>query len=106
MTKLNKELNPERMNPVTKEKIRNARIGTGVGQSYAKLYGRHEHRVVAERILGRKLRKGEVVHHLDFNPRNNSPENLMIFRSQSEHAKYHAALDAFFRITEEGGDAK
>ncbi|MBC2813556.1 HNH endonuclease [Enterococcus faecalis] len=66
-------------------KIRNAKLGKGKGKSYPKLYGRHEHRVVAEAKLGRPLKPGEVVHHIDHNKRNNSPENLMIFRSQSDH---------------------
>lgn len=35
--------------------------------------------MVAERMLGRKLKPGEVVHHIDGNKRNNAPENLMVF---------------------------
>ncbi len=38
-----------------------------------------EHRVVMEKILGRPLRKGEVVHHIDGNPINNSPSNLELW---------------------------
>ena len=34
------------------------------------------HRVIAEQNLGRSLRPGEVVHHLDEDKTNNSPENL------------------------------
>ena len=38
---------------------------TGKGEkAYNKFLGRHEHRVVAERMLGRKLKKNEVVHHI------------------------------------------
>lgn len=62
--------------------------GTGEGVSYVKVGGRHEHRVVAEKVLGRPLEKGEVVHHVDENIRNNRPENLRVM-TQSEHVKLH-----------------
>jgi hypothetical protein len=78
------------MTPAVREKLRAARLGLGSAVGYEKTYGRHTHRVVAEEILGRPLRKGEVVHHLDGNKRNNAPENLVVFSSQAEHAKWHA----------------
>jgi hypothetical protein len=49
-----------------------------------------EHREIAAQTLGRALRKGECVHHIDENPRNNTPENLMVFRSKADHARHHA----------------
>ncbi|MFA9380167.1 MAG: HNH endonuclease, partial [Acetanaerobacterium sp.] len=61
MIQLNEELNPNRMTPSVREKIRKARLNTGDGKTYTKRYGRHEHRIVAESLLGRPLRKGEVV---------------------------------------------
>jgi len=48
-----------------------------------------EHRLVAEQKLNRKLNKGEVVHHIDGNRSNNHPDNLVVFKSQSEHLKQH-----------------
>ncbi|MBQ1361514.1 MAG: HNH endonuclease, partial [Oscillospiraceae bacterium] len=91
MKLLNAELNPGRMTPQVREKLREARIGSGESVSYEKTYGRHTHRIVAEQILGRALLPGEVVHHIDGNKRNNDPANLMVFASQSEHAAWHMA---------------
>ncbi len=103
-SKLAKELNPTRMTIETRAKIRKARLNSGKGISYVKLYGRHEHRIVAEKILGRPLKDGEVVHHIDGNKRNSDIDNIQIFPSQREHARYHAKLSAFFKA--EGGGAK
>ncbi|MEG4166538.1 MULTISPECIES: HNH endonuclease [unclassified Microcoleus] len=47
------------------------------------------HRMVAEQTLDRKLSPGEVVHHLDEDISNNSPENLVICSSPSVHGRYH-----------------
>lgn len=99
MAMLNEELNPTRMTPKVKAKLREARLNTGQGKTYQKFHGRHEHRTVAEWILGRPLAHGEVVHHVDGDKRNNEPENLMVFSSQAEHAAWHKAHD-------KGGDAK
>ncbi len=62
--------------------------GTG-SKTYVKEYGRHQHRVVMERVLGRKLRRGEIVHHIDHNKKNNHPSNLALFKNQSEHVSHH-----------------
>ncbi len=95
MRNLNKKMNPTRMTDEVRKKLRDAHLGMGAGLSYAKLYGKPEHRVVAELTLGRRLLPTEVVHHLDEDKRNNTPQNLVVFVSQAEHAKFH----------KEGGDA-
>jgi len=46
------------------------------------------HRHVASLKLGRWLRSGEHVHHIDGNRENNSPDNLIVL-SNSEHQKMH-----------------
>ena len=56
---------------------------------YRKLHGQHEHRLVMEQKLGRKLFHGEIVHHIDGNSLNNNPENLIVL-TQSEHATSHS----------------
>jgi hypothetical protein len=59
---------------------------------YRKVNNRHEHRTVAEQKLGRALLPGEIVHHKDDDKRNNHPNNLRVFSSQAEHARYHMGL--------------
>lgn len=61
----------------------------GACEGYRKVGGRHEHRTVAERKIGRPLQPGEIVHHADENKRNNTPSNLEVM-TQSEHARRHA----------------
>lgn len=94
--------------PETKEKMRQARArlnATGWKPVGWKAYGlplrvsgrgyickgaQRYHRIMAEQILGRKLKKGEVVHHIDENKLNNSFDNLIVL-SRSDHTKLHIA---------------
>lgn len=48
-----------------------------------------EHRLIAEKKLGRYLKTGEVVHHLDENKTNNNPDNLIVFRTLADHSRFH-----------------
>ena len=70
--------------PVLIAKLR----GTGT-KTYVKENQRHQHRVVAERLLDRPLTSTEIVHHEDRNKKNNDPRNLIVFPSQAEHARHH-----------------
>jgi len=54
-----------------------------------------EHRLVIEKILGRKLHPNERVHHLDGDKSNNKPENLMLFPTGSEHIKFEQKINSF-----------
>ncbi|WP_457918464.1 HNH endonuclease [Candidatus Lokiarchaeum ossiferum] len=51
--------------------------------------GKLVHRHVAECKLGRKLRRGEVVHHKNRNKMDNSRSNLWVCKSQTQHEYYH-----------------
>lgn len=91
MSRMNQERNPTRMCEETRRKISKRRKSTTSlkPDTYGKTLGRHTHRIAAEQKLGRPLRKGEVVHHVDGDKHNNDPQNLMIFESQAEHARWH-----------------
>ena len=60
--------------------------GTGV-------MGVYEHVLIAEEeVIDRQIKAGEVVHHLDLNKSNNSPENLMVLENPM-HGKLHGWLN-------------
>lgn len=83
--------NPERNATVareTAEQRADAQRDRGRCVSYRKMRGRHEHRRVAEQMVGRPLQSDEIVHHIDHNKRNNAPENLKVL-TRREHILEH-----------------
>jgi HNH endonuclease len=72
----------------------------GAGRRYhSTANGKHllEHRIVAERALGKRLPQHAVVHHVDENPLNNMPSNLVVCVNDKYHKLLHqrmAAMDA------------
>lgn len=82
-------LTPE---PVRRENNRKAqlkRIDEVKPTTYRKLFGKHEHRRVAEQMTGRKLKSNEHVHHKDGNKHNNDPSNLEVMPAE-DHIRLHA----------------
>lgn len=49
----------------------------------------YEHRLEAEKMLGRRLKKGEVVHHQNGQKADNRHENLEVFTSNGAHRVSH-----------------
>ena len=51
--------------------------------------GQPVHRRVAEKKIGRSLKKGEVVHHKNRKKGDNRLSNLRVFKSQKAHHATH-----------------
>jgi hypothetical protein len=53
------------------------------------------HILIAQKILGRKLKYGERVHHVDYDKSNNANDNLVICPNELYHKLLHARTDAY-----------
>lgn len=53
----------------------------------------YTHILVAEEKLGRFLVNGECVHHVDRNRFNNSPDNLIVFKTVADHTAFHHGVE-------------
>ncbi len=82
--------------------------GRGVKAGYMSIYmpehpramniGRvYEHIVIAEKKYGREIKKGEPIHHIDFDRLNNNPDNLYICENHTEHQDLHYSLEEVAR---------
>lgn len=60
----------------------------------------YEHVLIAEELIDRPLKEGEVVHHLDFNRGNNSHDNLLVMLNPM-HGKLHGWLNKHTLIPNE-----
>jgi len=56
---------------------------------------KYQHVMVAEQALGKALPVNAVVHHVDENPSNNDPSNLVICPDDAYHLLLHQRLRAF-----------
>ena len=55
---------------------------------------RYEHRVIMEKMIGRSLKRVEVVHHKNEDKVDNRPENLELFPNNVAHmrARHRASI--------------
>ena len=63
----------------------------------------YEHRLVAEKKIGRSLLAGEHVHHIDGDTQNNLPSNLEVLTA-AEHRLEHRTEDRGLRMPGEPND--
>jgi biotin operon repressor len=84
-----------------RNKVRFARQRMISGYQYIKAEGHPlansngfvtEHRLVAEKALGRKIKHGERIHHINLRKRDNRIENLAVLPSQAMHRMVHEYL--------------
>lgn len=80
-------------------------IKVGVGHHLADVRGyAYEHRIVAEKKLGRRLEPGEIVHHVDTIKTNNAPSNLEVIVDIASHRAEHRAHDRGLRLPGQPND--
>jgi hypothetical protein len=53
----------------------------------------YTHVLVAEKKLGRYLTSDECVHHVDRDKFNNSPDNLIVFKTVADHSAFHNGVE-------------
>ena len=64
---------------------------------------REQHIVLIEEQIGRPLREGEHVHHINAIRSDNALDNLHLFASSSEHAQAHGSLNQLLKsLLDEG----
>jgi len=128
-TKEYRALGYDTLSPARLEQLRKSPVGSGEAMGVRGKYGpdhwnwkggstnsagyrilysngrkRYEHQIVAEDLLGRPLESNEVVHHIDANRSNNSPDNLVVMK-RNEHDKIKQSTKRHFHTGPECEEA-
>jgi hypothetical protein len=77
--------------PLVKEASGENYPAVSVGESKTE----REHRIIAERALGRRLPPEAEVHHVDADKANNQPGNLVICPNHAYHRLLHMRAEAY-----------
>lgn len=72
------------------------RVGTSHHLADVRGYA-YEHRMVAEKKLGRRLKAGELIHHLNHDRADNRPENIEVMPSRAHHHASHRSAASKLR---------
>lgn len=80
------------------------RVGTGHHLADVRGYA-YEHRLVAEQVVGRRLRSGEQVHHVNGEKTDNRPENLEVVASMAHHRLKHRRSGKALRLPGEPNES-
>ena len=62
-------------------------------EPYIRKNGREIHKTIIENKIRRKLNKGEIVHHIDLDKRNNEESNLHLCKDRTTHNGCHHSLE-------------
>lgn len=76
-------------NPLGCKTKRPGGMGNMRHDGYIRYSGKLEHRLVVESALGITLLETDIVHHVDGNPSNNDPKNLLVCKSIADHMLIH-----------------
>lgn len=80
--------------PLTVEKRKNeSEISVKSTGYYGRKNKKERHQTVMEHKIGRPLKNGEIVHHINLSKLDNRPENLHLCKGCSEHSLIHRQLE-------------